>query len=334
MLQAEPRLPEGSVSTEVSDRVLITGATGFVGSHITGTFAEAGYEVRCGLRSTSDPRWLSGLRVERVSVDLTRREELAGAVKGVNTVIHAAGITRAYRKDDYYRINAEGTRRMAAAAAESGVRRFVLISSLAARGPDASTENDRPVSPYGDSKLKAEEYLRSLEGRMETVVLRPAAVYGPRDTDLLPLFKMASKGWLPIPSSTNVLQAIYAADAARAVLAAARRSVGFGPLPLAEANRYSWYEVVTGIEKALGRTVRAIRLPAALYRLAGRVAEEVATACGSMPVFDERRARDLAVHAWTCDPSSTEKALGWRAEVSLFEGLERTAHWYRRVGWI
>jgi nucleoside-diphosphate-sugar epimerase len=317
------------------ERVLLTGATGFVGSHIAGAFVEAGYEVLCGVRASSDMRWISDLPIERVSLDLKGGAEgLPRAVENADLVVHTAGITRARRVEDYHSVNAEGTRRLAVAAFEAGVRRFVLISSLAARGPDDPTKDDHPESAYGRSKLEAEAYLRSLGGRMEAVVLRPAAVYGPRDTDLLPLFKMANRGWLPVPSGANLLQPVYATDVARAALAAVREPLGFGPFPVAENRLYTWKEVIAGLEKALGRTVRAVRLPTAAFTLAGRAAEWAARPFSAVPVFDERRGRDLAVHTWTCDISATEKALGWRAEVALSEGLERSARWYGQAGWL
>lgn len=319
------------------ERVLITGATGFVGSHITAAFTEAGYRVRCAIRASSNTRWLDDLQIERVTVDLGRPGDLRKAVEGVDVIVHAAGLTRARSANDYYSVNAEGTRRLAQAALEAGGRRFVLISSLAARGPDTSTKDgqDRPVSHYGRSKLEAEAHLRLSSERMETVALRPAAVYGPRDTDFLPLCKMASGGWLALPPGSGLLQPVYVADVARAVLAAARHEdVGFGPFPVAEPARYTWQQVVAGLEGALERPVRTVRLPALVFELAGRVAEWAAKPLGSPPIFDERRARDLAVHAWTCDPSGAERALKWHAEVSLREGLKRTVRWYRRAGWL
>ena len=320
------------------DRVLVTGATGFVGSHITQAFVEAGYEVRCGLRASSDPRWISDLPVEPVPLDLTRQEEdLVLPTANIDVVVHAAGLTRARRAGDYHLINAEGTRRLAVAAAKAGVRRFVLISSLAARGPNIPAKNgrDRPTSAYGRSKLEAEAHLWREGEQMETCALRPAAVYGPRDTDLLLLFKMARSGWLIIPpSESNLLQPVYATDVARATLAAAHEPAGFGPYPVAETTRYTWQEVTDGLEWALGRPVRVVRLPATAFKLVGRVARWTAKLRGAVPVFDERRAQDLSVHTWTCDPSTTEQTLGWRAEVRLFEGLERTARWYRQAGWM
>jgi nucleoside-diphosphate-sugar epimerase len=213
----------------MADRVLVTGATGFVGSHVAQALLEAGYEVRCGARATSDLRWISGLDTERVPLDVRGKpEDISRAVENVDVVVHAAGITRARRPEDYYLVNAEGTRRIATAALRAGVRRFVLISSLAARGPDGPATGDHPESDYGRSKLKAETHLLAVGGRMEAVLLRPAAVYGPRDTDLLPLFRLANAGWLPVPWGAGPLQPLYVEDAARAALAAARE---LRPLP-------------------------------------------------------------------------------------------------------
>lgn len=321
----------------MAERVLLTGATGFVGSNVARAFVETGYEVRCGVRVTSDTRALDGLAVELVPLDLGHAgEELTAAMREVDTVVHAAGITRARREGDYGAVNAEGTRRLAASAVAAGVRRFVLISSLAARGPDASSKDgrDRPVSAYGRSKLAAEAYLRDFDGRMEIVALRPAAVYGPRDKDFLPLIKLARTGWIVVPNTPLLLQPVYAEDVALAALATARGPADFGPFPVADTGRYTWREVAEGLGEALGRRVRAVRLPAGVLVSAGCVAGWAAKLRGAAPFFDERRARDLAVNAWTCDVSGTEEALGWRAEVPLFEGLERTVGWYRKSGWL
>lgn len=306
-----------------------------MGSHVASTFAHAGYRVRCSVRASSNLRWLAGLPVELVTADFGRPADLSAATEGIEVVVHAAGITRARRRDEYHRVNAEGTRSLAVAALEGGVRRFVLLSSLAARGPDApSGDSDCPTSPYGRSKLEAESYLRSLDVQMERVVLRPSAVYGPRDRDFLPLFRMARRGFLVLPPGPGLLQPVYASDVANAALAAARGSTEFGPFPVAERGRYGWEEVTAAMERALGRRVRTARLPVTAFTLAGRAAERAAKTLDSSSLFDERRAQDMAVHSWTCDPSSTERGLTWRAEVALPEGLERTFRWYREVGWV
>ena len=312
-------------------RVLITGATGFVGSHITEAFLKAGYEVRCGARDPKRPRWLADLPVEVLPLNLDRPEHLPRALEDVETVVHAAGITSARRPEDYDRINAVGTRRLADAAREKGVRRLVQISSLAARGPDGFTH---PTSDYGWSKRKAERNLYALSDDLEAVVLRPAAVYGPRDTDLLPLFRLAKKGLLFVPPGPGLLQSVYATDVAAAALAAANSPhPGAGPFPMAEAGRYSWEQVIRALEKAVGRKVRAVWVSEAVFRFSGRISERAAKLAGVAPAFDERRALDLAAYNWTCGVSAAERALGWRAEVPLDEGLRRTARWYKENGW-
>lgn len=315
----------------MAGRVLITGATGFVGSHVAEALLEAGYNVLCGARDPSSPRWLADLPVELSPLDLDRPADLSPALKGADTVVHAAGITRARRPEDYERVNAVGTRRLVDAARETGVRRFVQISSLAARGPDGM---HHPASAYGWSKRRAEAHLLAHAGDMETVILRPAAVYGPRDTDLLPLFKLAKRGLLAVPTSGGLLQPVYATDVAAAVLAVVREpDMATGLYSVAEPVSYSWNQLAAALEEVFGKSIHVVRFPARGFELVGALVERVARLGSSAPVFDRRRAEDLASYTWTCDVSETEKALGWRAEVSLSDGLERTARWYEKNGW-
>jgi len=313
-------------------RVLITGATGFLGSHVAALWVKSGHRVRCTLRSTSDTRWLEGLDVERVEWDAREGERLDAALRGIDTVVHVAGVTRAPRREDYFRVNATGAGRLAEAAASAGVSRFVLVSSLAARGPDGGTG---PVSAYGESKRRGEDLVRLFESRMEVVILRPGGIYGPRDTDLFPLFDTASKGWLVAPAGSPPLQPVYVTDVARLTVAAGTvTQAGVGPYPVAEPGRYGWSEVREGLAAALGRRVRGVRLPKAIFILAGIIAEAGARLTGTDPVLDRRNAVDLSRHGWTCDTTPTCDAFGWEAEVALRDGLALTADWYRRVGWL
>lgn len=312
---------------------LLTGATGFVGSHAARAFVEAGWRVRCSVRPTSGTRWLEGLEVETIEVDLESGAGLVAALRDASVVVHAAGITRAYDPSRYHVVNVGATGRVAAAAAEAGCRRLVFISSLAARGPDGA---DGPTSPYGRSKREAEMLLRGVGPPPEVVVLRPAGVYGPRDADMAPLFRAAARGWLPVPATEAPIQPVYVTDVASATLRAAERAEppGYGPHPVAAPGRHRWEEVRRALEEVLGRRVRAVRIPPLAYEAAGLLGEAIGRLGRRAPSFDRRRARDLARHRWTCDPSATETALGWRAAVPLREGLRRTLEWYRSEGWV
>ena len=235
-------------------RTLVTGATGFVGSHVAAAWVDAGYDVRCTVRATSDTRWLEGLDVESMEWDVRDFDGLKAALRDIDTVVHVAGVTRAPRRPDYFEVNATGSARLAEAAAKAGVSRFVLVSSLAARGPDGG---DGPVSAYGESKRRGEELVRLFEGKMDIVVLRPGGIYGPRDSDLFPLFEMAGKGWLVAPAGSPPLQPVYVSDVARLTVAAGTGEyAGLGPYPVAEEGEYRWREVREGLASARGRRGR------------------------------------------------------------------------------
>ncbi len=312
--------------------ILVTGATGFVGSHIAGALVVAGHRVRCSVRRTSDTKWIDPLDVETVELDLAQGDAATdAALRDVDTVVHAGGITRALDESTYMSVNAHGTERLAAAAVRAGVGRFIFISSLAARGPD---ELGHPNSPYGKSKLEAERRLAEAGGSMETVVLRPGGVYGPRDTDLLPLFRMAARGLLVAPRSAPPIQPIYVDDVASATALALEARPPAKPLPLAGDRTHSWSEVAEFLREATGSPLRMIRAPSAVFWSAGLLAEVGARVTGSQPSMDRRRARDMSDFAWTCDTSPAEGALGWKPAIPLRDGLARTAEWYRDVGWL
>lgn len=322
------------------DTVLVTGATGFVGSRIAAAYAATDCELRCTVRASSDTRWVDDLRAELVQADVTDPDSLEEAVDGVDLVVHGAGVTSAASEDHFYRVNTEGTLNLATASSGAGVERLVFVSSLAARGPDrpgaepGAETPDAPESVYGMSKLAAEERLRGFTEDLAVTVLRPGGVYGPRDEDLLPLFRMAERGFLLVPASEAVLQPVYVGDVARVTLLAGEADAGFGPFPVVDDNLYTWDEVAGALEEAAGRRLRVLRLPPRTFTAAAAVAEWSSRLIGRAPGFDRRRARDLAQHRWTADPTPAGRALGWSPQVALPEGARRTARWYREHGWL
>lgn len=311
--------------------IALTGASGLVGSHIAAGLVARGVDLKCGLRESSSTQWLDGLDYQRSEFHLERAENFAPFVDGVDTVIHCAAITRAARNRQFVQMNADATRALAHEAVRAGVRRFVFVSSLAARGPD---ESNGPDSPYGHSKLIAERALAELQGKMEIIILRLGGVYGPRDTDLLPLFQMASRGTVMLPPRTQVLQPLFAEDAAASLVAACFCEPSAELLPVCEAGRYSWEQVAGYIRNLMGTKLRVLHLPAGVFVTVAGVADGWARLWGNAPQLDLRRGRDMAANVWTCDVSATEEALSWQAKTSLPEGLQRTWDWYHGQGWL
>lgn len=311
-------------------RVLLTGGTGFLGSHIADGLVAAGHEVVCSVRRTSDTRWIDPLDLETVILDLGS-DDVPAAIGGVEAVVHCGGLTRARNEAEFMRVNAEGTAALARAAAEAGVRRFAFISSLAARGPEGA---GGPISPYGRSKAAGERALAAVEGDMERVVLRPGGVYGPRDPDLLPLFKLAAGGWIAIPAGAPVLQPVYVDDVVDVTLAALSSPAPSGPLAVAHPARHGWPALGLALAEAVGVDARIVKVPPAAFWTVGLLSEAVSRFTRTPPAMDRRRARDMSRHRWTADIDETREAFDWEPRVDIRQGLARTAVWYRDEGWL
>ena len=311
--------------------IALTGASGLVGSHVAADLAAAGAQLKCGLRASSSLRWLQEVSMQRLPFALDEAQSFPDLVRGADLVVHCAAITRAARDAEFDLMNARAAVQLAETAMRAGVKRFVFVSSLAARGPDGGAG---PDSPYGRSKLDAEIGLAELDGDMEVICLRLGGVYGPRDTDLLPLFEMASKGWVTLPPATQLLQPLYCEDAAAAIVAACDCALVQVPLAVCEPRQYSWNEVAEIMRVVLGRNLRTLHLPARLFETVALLSDGASKLIGRAPQLDLRRGRDLAVNTWTCDVSVAAEALGWQARVGLEEGLLRTLQWYRCEGWL
>ncbi len=321
--------------------VLLTGATGFLGSHVAEALLADGWSVRCTVRPTSNLRWIESLRVERVTVDLREESGLLDALAGVDTVVHSAGLTRARSASEYSRVNAEGTQSLAEAAIGAGVGRFVLVSSLAARGPDPGhgVVADRPTSPYGESKLAGERRLfqavARTEGVLRPVILRPGGIFGPRDEDSLTLFRAARAGLLPTSTSRGRLQPVYVKDVAEAIVrAVARPETEMGPFHIAGAEIVTWEQLGEALSAAVGRRVRLLRIPSPLWQITGTITEGASRLLGVTPHFDRRTAADLSLLDWTASLDEVERGLGWRPTTGIGEALSLTADWYREQGWL
>jgi nucleoside-diphosphate-sugar epimerase len=325
----------------------VTGATGFIGSHLVESLLKKGLELRILTRKTSSLRWLEGLPVERVFGDLwdpAPQPDLVSGLKRVDYVFHLAGVIHAPTRKEYFRINAEGTRRLLEAAVRAGtnLKKFIFISSQSAGGPSEGARGVReddpphPVSSYGESKLAAEREVLSFQNRFPVVILRPPTIYGPREARVLAAFKMVQRGVALKPGNRlKHVSFCYVSDLVDAVERAALQPQPNGRCyNVAGEKPCEWVEFLATIGRALKKSYRLIRIPdSVLYTLG---------ACGNLyflltqrdPLFTWQKVREFVQNSWVIDGTRIREELGWRESVSLDEGAIRTAAWYQKVGWL
>jgi nucleoside-diphosphate-sugar epimerase len=325
--------------------ILVTGASGFLGSHVAELLGREGRPVRALVRKSSDVSFLRTLpNVELAYGAVEDRASLSAAVRGVAAVVHAAGLVKAHGPDEFEAVNVGGTRNLldAVGAEANGLRRFVLVSSLAAVGPSADgrpvdPSRTEPVTHYGRSKRRAEDVVRERAAEVPSVILRPPMIYGPRDRESFAFFKTVSRGMLPkLGDGTNTMSVIFATDAASACVRAIDADVPSGEAFFIDDGRiYVWRDMLDDIERALGR--RAIwraGVPFPILRAAAAASEAVGRLTGKAVMLTRDKVNELSAPHWVCDSSDARQRLGWRPEVDWAEGTRRAAAWYRQAGWL
>jgi nucleoside-diphosphate-sugar epimerase len=322
-------------------RALITGATGFVGSHLAERLAVDGWRIRALVRPTSDASRLEALGAELCEGSLGDRDSLRRASAGAEVVFHLAAVTGLRAERDFERANVEGTRNVVEAVrgAEPRPRRVVYLSSYAACGPSEPGRPRRvddapaPLTAYGRTKLAGERIVRELEGEVETVVVRAPAVYGPGDHAFLAYFRLVRLGLAPAPAGgEQELHLIYAPDLARALARAA--DVRPGTRAIAEPGVHTWADVVREIARAMGRRPVRVPLPPAVVRAAAAITEASGRAVGRAVVFNREKAEEMLARSWVCDLTGSEALLTAGEATPLGEGISQTVRWYRRQGWL
>jgi nucleoside-diphosphate-sugar epimerase len=315
--------------------ILVTGGTGFIGSHLLDRLADAGEPVRALVRrKTALPRG-----VEAVSGDLATGEGLADAVRDVDTIIHIAGVIKALTPADYYRGNTLATENLARVAVGRGIR-FVHMSSLAVCGPspaEGSVDEDsepRPLTHYGKSKLEAERLVRSL--LPDTVIVRPAVVYGPRDAGVFPFWKSVSRGVvLQIAGGERWLSLIYVSDLVDGILAASSNPRALGRTYfLSHPQPLNWSHLGDTAARLMRRKPLVLRVPKSAAYGVGYLAEVWSTLTRRPGIVSREKIAEATCARWVCDSRRASTELGFDAKTSLDAGLLETLTWYKQAGWV
>ena len=306
--------------------------------------ADEGHELRLLVRSPPKASDLSGRRVELCQGHLGSEGALREAVSGVEGVIHAAGLVMAPRRADFLRVNAEGTGRLAAAAAGTtrGAPRFLYLSSQAAVGPSASavsrSEEDppAPVSEYGRSKLQAEKVVGRFGEMLPWTILRPPGVYGPGDRGFLSFFRMAGRGTVFLPASPAMkLSLVHVEDLCEGIVRALGSPQAVGKTYfLTGTQAPTVAELVSLMGEAFDRRVRIVRVPSSLARALALGFDLWNGLRGKGAFFSRDKLAELRGPHWLCSGERAERELGFRAKVPLREGIRETAEWYRKEGWL
>jgi dihydroflavonol-4-reductase len=325
--------------------ILVTGGTGFVGSHLVERLLSLGYNVRCLLRYPDKRRWLADLPVEVTPGDITVPESLSQAVQGADAVVHAAALLKAKSSEDFYRFNVEGTHNLleACAKAPTPPRRFVYLSSVAAAGPAPPdrpitvSDPPHPITLYGRSKLQGEQEVSGFKVALETVIIRPSAVFGPRDRGIFLYFKTVAL-WRFKPffgSSYNLLSVIYIKDLIEALICAltiAKERLPKHPLFVADPQVYTWAQVVADMEKALQRKALTVVIPAPIVSMVAAISELFSGK--SIGTFNREKAKEMLASSWWCDVQPAIDHLDWHSVTPIDQAIQQTVDWYREQGWI
>jgi dihydroflavonol-4-reductase len=326
----------------MGERVLVTGATGFIGSHLVDDLLSKGYEVGALVRESSDLRWLRDKKVGLIRGDLAGEGRIP-SLDGFAYIYHLGGATRAVRGRDFYLINQKGTERLIEEARNiKGLRRFVYMSSQAAAGPSTVDrplkEEDIPcpVSAYGESKLRGEEAILSSRDRFHVSILRPCVVYGPRDPYMLELFKLISRGYAPLVGKGPMYFSFcYVKDLVQALLLSIQRDYSSGEIFfIADGERYSLDFFAELVSLELRVRLRKIHIPlwaAWFYAIA---ADAWGFVRGRPAYFHRSKYAEAVQRNWVCDIENAKKKLGFHPSTNLKAGIKATLQWYREIGWL
>jgi nucleoside-diphosphate-sugar epimerase len=335
----------------VNQSVLVTGGSGFIGSHLVRRLTERGCQVSCLVRATSRVEELRATGARLIVCDIADRAGIARAIAAANArvVFHLAGLVLALDAEDFMRVNAGGVEAVAQACAEQPERPvLVLVSSLAAAGhsgdrPAIESESAAPVSDYGRSKLAGEQVAMRYADTLPITVVRPCIVFGAGDRGMFEVFKPIARSGLHavVGSGDNSFSLIAVADLIDCLVLAAEQGERLAPgiagrgIYFAAAEDVSFADLGPLIARALGKpSPRILRMPAWSLRSIGWFGDVVSRIRGRPGWVGRDKIREVLAGSWTCSSAKARQQLGWSPAAPLADRLRETAQWYRDARWL
>jgi nucleoside-diphosphate-sugar epimerase len=326
--------------------ILVTGGSGFLGSHVIEQLSQAGRPVRALVRRSSDTKFLRTLsNVELFDGAVDDRASLARAVDGVDAVVHSAGLVKARNLDEFMRVNARGTENLldVCVPLAGQLKRFVQVSSITVGGPSDAYGNPvqvdatpRPVTDYGRSKLAAELAVLSKKEHLKVTIIRPPAIYGPRDREILAFFKSIKLGVLPLLGSPqSKLSMTFGPDCARACIRAIDADVPSGSIfAVDDGAVHTMAELIAEAESAMGkRAFLRIPLPRRVVEGAALMSESYGKLTNKAMMLTRDKCNEL-FDQWVCDGQQARTQLELSPSVGFSQGVKQTVDWYRSAGWL
>lgn len=329
-------------------KILVTGATGFLGSHVVEQLLQQGFRVKCLIRTHSDISFLKMLQsIEFFTAELHDINALCHAMSDVDAIIHCAALIKAREKNEFYNVNVRGTESLFQAAKRVGstLQRVVLVSSLAAAGPAKKdkphTEENllfsTPISEYGRSKRDAEYQAYKFMDCLPITILRFPIIYGPRDKQTLLFFKAVKRGLLLLPlKGQHHLSVLYVVDAATALIQAIKCQVPTGQLYyLSDGTIRTWQNMLSELAFSAPNRMRLkIPLSRKVMMLAAFFAEQYSRITHKNVMLTQDKINELNHLYWTCENKKAQQDLAWKPQVNWEEGVKLTYTWYKNAGWL